>query len=153
MRAISWERDPGVSLEMTPRGGPAPYRPQAGSTLQAGQADQVGACLRAFSWERDRTVGLRMTPEGGRAPHRPQAGSYLQAGEADVPTTQNRTIPPGNHRRWLCRQTASEPQPRPKRKPIGVRYRATTKNRSLGKNHHFISGNVPHHAALSGLKS
>ena len=86
-------------------------------------------------------------------PYRPQAGSYLQPVKPMFQLPKIGLSRPGDHRRWLCRQTASEPQPRPKRKPMGVRYRATTKNGTLGKNHHFISGNVPHHAALSGLKS
>ena len=40
-----------------------------------------------------------------------------------------------------------------KRKPIGADNTARSRSPALGKNHHFISGNVPHHAALSGLKS
>ena len=59
MRAISWERDPRLGLNIATGGGRAPHSPQAGSYLKADEAVQVGACLRAISWERDRTGGLK----------------------------------------------------------------------------------------------
>jgi len=54
--------------QMATGGGRAPYRPQAGSTLKADEAVQVGACLRAISWERDRTGGLKWQRGAGCIP-------------------------------------------------------------------------------------
>ena len=108
--------------------------------------------MRAISWEGDPPGRAEHCDRGRSRPQSPASGLLPPSRLSPCPNYPKSNYPTPKPSPVAPWPNSFRAQTDPQRKPIGAHHRAMSRSLVLGKNHHSISGDVRHHAALHGLK-